>query len=57
MVLWDFWAVRTEIFIISQKFLKSEKDDLSFIFSVFKELFEDFVHLKFGLADEMVNVG
>lgn len=38
------------------KFLKSEKDDLSFIFSVLKSFFEDFVHLKFGLADEMVNV-
>lgn len=38
------------------KFLKSEKDDLGFIFSVLKSFFEDFVHLKFGLADEMVNV-
>ncbi len=37
------------------KFLKSEQSNIDFIFSVLKSFFSDFAHLKFGLADRIVN--
>lgn len=38
------------------KFLKQEQDNLSYIFSVLKSFFDDFVHFKFGASpDRIVN--
>ena len=37
------------------KFLKSNKDNMNFIFSVLRSFFNDFVHIKFGMTDGIVN--
>lgn len=37
------------------KFLKSNKDSMDFIFSVLRSFFNDFIHMKLGLTDEIVN--
>ncbi len=37
------------------KFLKANKDNMNFIFSVLHSFFDDFVHWKFGLTDKIVN--
>lgn len=37
------------------KFLKSNKDNMNFIFLVLRSFFNDFVHIKFGMTDGIVN--